>query len=63
MRESYRLQKPSLKNKLERANINLSVFFIYTGTEIPKFTEVYQKFGVALERLEDQFFFKDMGKI
>jgi len=53
MRESYRLQKLSLKNKLESAHINLSVFFIYTGKEIPKFTEVYQKFGVALEGLEN----------
>jgi ribonuclease P protein component len=53
MRESYRLQKLSLKNKLEITNKNLAVFFIYTGNEIPQFTEVYQKIGGALGRLEN----------
>ena len=57
MRESYRLQKHSLKNKLEGINKNLAVFFIYTGKEIPNFTEVYQKIGGALKRLENQDIF------
>lgn len=52
MRESYRLQKNSLKNKLDATNKNLSVFFIYTGNEIPEYATVYQKIGGALERLE-----------
>lgn len=53
MRESYRLQKISLKSKLDATNKNLSIFFIYTGNEIPEYATVYQKIGGALERLEN----------
>ena len=53
MRESYRLQKNSLKNLLEKDHKNLALFFIYTGKALPKYEEVFEKIGEALKRLED----------
>ena len=52
MRESYRLQKNNLKISLEENHKSLAVFFIYTGNELPKYEEVFDKIGSALERLE-----------
>lgn len=52
MRESYRLQKNNLKNSLEKNSKNLAVFFIYTGNEMPKYEDVFDKIGSALKRLE-----------
>jgi ribonuclease P protein component len=52
MRESYRLQKKSLQNKLEENHKNLSIFFIYTGNEIPIYNNVSEKIGAILSSLE-----------
>lgn len=52
MRECYRLQKNNLKISLEQNKKALAVFFIYTGNEIPKYNEVFEKTGSALKRLE-----------
>jgi ribonuclease P protein component len=52
MRESYRIQKNNLKTSLEENKKSLAVFFIYTGNEIPKYNEVFEKIGSALKRLE-----------
>ena len=52
MRESYRLQKNNLKISLEENHKSLAVFFIYTGNGLPKYEEVFDKIGSALERLE-----------
>ena len=52
MRECYRLQKIDLKISLEKNKKALAVFFIYTGNEIPKYDEVFEKTGSALKRLE-----------
>lgn len=52
MRECYRLQKINLKISLEENKKELAVFFIYTGNEIPKYDEVFEKTGSALKRLE-----------
>ena len=52
MRECYRLQKSNLKISLEQNKKALAVFFIYTGKEMPKFNEVFDKIGNALKRLE-----------
>lgn len=52
MRESYRLQKNNLKISLEENHKKFSVFFIYTGNELPKYEEVFDKIGSALKRLE-----------
>lgn len=52
MRECYRLQKINLKISLGQNKKSLAVFFIYTGNEIPKYNEVFEKTGSALKRLE-----------
>lgn len=52
MRESYRLQKNSLKELVEKNNKSLAVFFIYNGKEIPNYKDVFEKIGSALVRLE-----------
>jgi ribonuclease P protein component len=52
MRESYRLQKNSLKNMLEVNQTNVALFFIYTGNELPKYLNVFDKIGSALKRVE-----------
>ena len=51
-REAYRLQKLTLQEKIKTNNIQLNVFFIYTGKEIPEYNEVYKKVGVVLKKLE-----------
>jgi len=52
MRECYRLQKNSLQTELEENHKNLAVFFIYTGKELPGYSQVFDKMGSALGRLE-----------
>ena len=51
-RESYRLQKNPLHEKLTSKNIQLNIFFIYTGKELPEYNEVYKKVGSALSKLD-----------
>jgi ribonuclease P protein component len=51
-RESYRLQKNSLHEKVASKNIQLNIFFIYTGKELPGYDEVYKKVGSALIKLD-----------
>ena len=50
-REAYRLQKHSLQEKIALKNIQLNVFFIYTGKELPVYDEVYKKIGTILTKL------------
>lgn len=50
-RESYRLQKTMLHEKIKSKNIQLNIFFIYTGKELPEYDEVYKKVGSALSKL------------
>ena len=52
MREAYRLQKPSLQEKLQQSENYLAVFIIYTGNELPVYKNVYEKMGGLLQRLE-----------
>jgi ribonuclease P protein component len=51
MRESYRLQKKIIKEKLEENNYQLNLFFIYTGKELPDYHDVYEKTGKVLDKL------------
>lgn len=51
-REAFRLQKVTLREKLQLNNKKLEVFFIYTGKELPDYDTVYQKLGQILEKLE-----------
>lgn len=53
MRESYRLNKHTLKTSVEEKNTNLAIFFIYTGKEMPEYSMIIEKMLQALERLEN----------
>lgn len=50
-KEAYRLQKLTLQNVLKEKNSELNLFVIYTGNEIPAYTEVYAKMNRVLEKL------------
>jgi ribonuclease P protein component len=52
MRESYRLQKPSLQAMLKKLNKSLSIFIIYTANTLPEYEYIYAKMGEILSRLE-----------
>ena len=51
-REAYRLQKLTLQETIKTNNMQLNVFFIYTGKEVPEYNEAYKKVGVVLKKLE-----------
>jgi len=51
MREAYRLQKNELQENLENAAKKLSVFFIYTGNELPGYEVIHEKMKNSLKRL------------
>ena len=51
MREAYRLQKTALSETLKNNGKFMAVFFIYTGSEIPGYTEVGEKMQSSLKRL------------
>jgi ribonuclease P protein component len=52
MREGYRLQKNELQQTVTLINKQLSVFFIYTGNELPNYTLVVEKVESVLKRLQ-----------
>jgi len=51
LRESWRLQKNELTEKIMEAQKGLAVFVIYTGKEIPPFSEISSLVKQVLERL------------
>jgi ribonuclease P protein component len=50
-REAYRLQKLPLYDKVKEKKIQLNIFFIYTGKELPDFKLAKEKVAVALKKL------------
>ena len=52
-KEAYRLQKNTLQDKLKEQNRKLNVFFIYTGKELPLYTDVHNSINTALTKLLD----------
>ena len=50
-REAYRQQKQDLIRRLEDMGLSMSVFFIYTGKDLPDYATVTQKIGVVLQKL------------
>lgn len=54
MRETYRLQKNKLFHKLNENHRTLSVFFVYTGKELPEYHELFEKMNIVLERLQEE---------
>ena len=53
MREAYRLQKVTLKNKLEEKQQSLLVFIIYTDNKLPEYKIIYEKMGDSLDGLKN----------
>jgi ribonuclease P protein component len=51
MREAYRLQKHELFLLPALNNYRLTIFFIYTGKELPEYKLVFEKIGDAFNRL------------
>lgn len=51
MREAYRLQKNILQDHLTEKQLQLSVFILYVGNEIPEYEIVFEKMGTILKRL------------
>jgi ribonuclease P protein component len=52
MREAYRLQKNELQKIAVEKNIHLSIFFIYTGNELPDYTTIFEKTAAVLKRVQ-----------
>jgi len=50
-REAYRLNKGELSQTVEQRKLNLSLFFIYTGKELPDYQLVSGKIAVALQKI------------
>lgn len=53
LRESYRQQKNFLKESIENSHNDLAVFFIYTGKEIPAYSDTFETMGRALKKLHN----------
>jgi ribonuclease P protein component len=50
-REAYRLQKKQLQEATMQKKLQLNIFFIYTGKELPPFNIVREKVNVILNKL------------
>jgi ribonuclease P protein component len=50
-REAYRLQKKQLQEATMQKKLQLNIFFIYTGKELPSFSIVREKVNVILIKL------------
>jgi ribonuclease P protein component len=55
MREAYRLQKHNLQQQLEDQSIQLNVFFVFTGKELPGYDLIFEKTGTALKKLMKEY--------
>ena len=51
MREAYRLQKIDLGLELKGINKGLAIFVVYTGNEIPAYSQVFDKMSLVILRL------------
>lgn len=55
MRESYRLQKNELAEFVEKNGKKLSLFFLFTGKELPEYALIFEKIGNVLRTLQQDF--------
>ncbi|MEQ1797541.1 MAG: ribonuclease P protein component [Lacibacter sp.] len=51
LREAYRLQKNELKDKVTEKKIQLNLFIIYTGRELPAYNLIFEKVTVVLQKV------------
>lgn len=52
LREAWRLQKHTLQEYLQKHQLPLHVFWIYTGQNMPDFDTLNEKCGIALQKLQ-----------
>jgi ribonuclease P protein component len=50
-REAWRLQKAILQQKLKEQNLQLNIFLIYTGKELPAYKDMYAVVNKILNKL------------
>jgi ribonuclease P protein component len=50
-REAYRVQKIQLQEILKQKGVQLNLFFIYTGKELPVFSMMKEKVNVILNKM------------
>ncbi|RXK60419.1 ribonuclease P protein component [Lacibacter luteus] len=53
IREAWRLQKNALQQQLQESALQMHVFVLYTGKELPDYELIYAKTGIALQKLEE----------
>ena len=53
IKEAWRLQKNELEKTLHEQSLNLNVFFIYTGRELPPYDEIYSNMKKIILKLHD----------
>ena len=53
MKEAYRLQKFPLEEQLTKSGKQLSVFFLFTGNELPDFDQMQLTMGKAIRKLTE----------
>jgi len=51
MREAYRLQKNELQQLPVLDHLNLTLFFIYAGKDLPQYKLVFEKMDIVLKRI------------
>ena len=55
LRECYRLQKNELEITISGRQVPLSLFFIYTGQELPEYKQLFERMGRVLEKIRLHF--------
>jgi ribonuclease P protein component len=53
-REAYRLQKEDLRSKLQEKELELALFLVFTGKELPDYKLVSGKVKIILDKLSKQ---------
>jgi len=53
IKEAWRLQKNELERKLHEQSLNLNVFFIYTGRDLPAYDDIYTNMKKIILKLHD----------
>lgn len=51
LREAYRQQQQPLKERAAQTNSSYSLFFLFTGKELPLYNDIYRQVGRILEKL------------
>jgi ribonuclease P protein component len=52
IKEAWRLQKTPFQEKTRSRDIQLNLFLIYTGKELPGYKEVYTKIAAVIRKLD-----------